>query len=643
MFVENRLKKLRRNENIEFRYVPTKMHPADLPSRDMKIDEIMSSNLWWHGPDWLLKEEKQWPIKWTASQQMDETELELRDISSNVMATTSKNTSTLLTIDIKKFSSLNRLFRVTAWVYRYIRNVRLNVKIRSQDKNKHSPNCKIVHAPISAIKQASPLSTQELNKVQTHWERHAQISSYGDVFKALENKEKHSLILNLRLQIDEKGLLRCRGRLANADLPYDEKFPKLLPSYHKLTELIIQHTHKQACHSGANHTLSKIREKYWIPNGKVVTKNAIKNCVLCKRHQGLPYAIPPAPPLPKERLTEGHPFSYIGIDHMGPLYVKDRDGKSSYKVWICIFTCAVIRAIHLEIVLSLSTEHFLEALRRFVARRGMPKTIISDNARNFTLARKTLHAAWEATMTDHAVSDFTARQGIEWKFITEYAPWMGGFYERMIGSVKRSLKKSMNQPSLTLTQLQTIATEVEAVTNSRPLMIMETNFDDHQSLTPSHFLIGHQKTAFNEIQIDADQDYKIKQDSSDSLIKGWKRSQHILNQYWSTWRKDYLQSLRERHGNCKNIIHLIPKEGQVVLIGDSLPRGKWKLAKISKLILSEDGNCRTVELLLPNRKVLRRPIKNLYPIEISTTEMPHNTTDTDDISDGKQSSVTRSV
>jgi transposase InsO family protein len=117
-------------------------------------------------------------------------------------------------------------------------------------------------------------------------------------------------------------------------------------------------------------------------------------------------------------------------------------------VWILLFTCAVIRAVHLEVVTELSANHVLLAMRRFVARRGKPKLIISDNARGFQLAKKVLIAPWNQIMNDPTIHHYFAKSEIEWKFIIEYAPWMGGFYERMVGTVKKALRKTVGKSHL---------------------------------------------------------------------------------------------------------------------------------------------------------------------------------------------------
>ena len=271
----------------------------------------------------------------------------------------------------------------------------------------------------------------------------------------------------MNLQIDTNGLLRCQGRLDNAGLSQTAKYPKLLPKDAHFTRLVIEDVHRRVLHSGISQTLAKIRQEYWIPHGRVIIRKVLKDCRVCGRMEGPPFPMPKMPDLLRERVARAHPFEYTGIDFFGPLYVKDFSQVTDQspeqierKVWVCLFTCLTIRAIHLELVEDMSAEELILCLRRFMARRGIPRQIISDNAKQFKATRTVLGKAWGDIMTDDRVSEFTTFQGIEWKFIIELAPWMGGFYERLVGLTKRALRKTIGNKHLTQRQLVTILAEV---------------------------------------------------------------------------------------------------------------------------------------------------------------------------------------
>ncbi|XP_014680512.1 PREDICTED: uncharacterized protein LOC106820513 [Priapulus caudatus] len=146
-----------------------------------------------------------------------------------------------------------------------------------------------------------------------------------------------------------------------------------------------------------------------------------------------------------------------GLDYAGPLYTKDGG-----KVWVCLFTCCMTRAVHLEIVTDLTTDAFLRCLRRFIGRRGTPSLVVSDNATTFRKAAKTV-----AKIVNHvAVKTYAANNQIQWKFNLEKAPWWGGFFERLIKTLKRSLKKTVGGAKLTVDEIQTALCEVELMFNT---------------------------------------------------------------------------------------------------------------------------------------------------------------------------------
>ena len=192
------------------------------------------------------------------------------------------------------------------------------------------------------------------------------------------------------------------------------------------------------------------------------------------------------PPWPKQRVSESLPFQFIGSDYLGPVFVKE--GTTMTKMWICLFTCLAIRAVHLEWVRSLSAEHFLLCLRRFIARRGRLELIISDNAAQFKLVKTVIDEQWRQLTLDENLVSYLSNNGIKWKFTTALAPWQGGFYERLVGLVKRCLRKGIGLKRLTLDQFVVMLAEVEAVTNTRPLTYVYEEIESGFSLTPAHFL-----------------------------------------------------------------------------------------------------------------------------------------------------------
>ena len=152
-------------------------------------------------------------------------------------------------------------------------------------------------------------------------------------------------------------------------------------------------------------------------------KEAHTGCRLCHHHQTAAF-------------SQSVPFTYTEVDYFGPLYIKTET--ENQKVWVCLFTCLVTRAVHLELIQNMSTELFILEFRRFLSRHGKPKEISSDNASHFKLASETLDKLWGQILTHDNVMSYIANEGITWKYFVEFAQWMGGFYERLVGLVKRT-------------------------------------------------------------------------------------------------------------------------------------------------------------------------------------------------------------
>ena len=255
------------------------------------------------------------------------------------------------------------------------------------------------------------------------------------------------------------------------------------------------------------------------------------------RHEGIPCETPPPPPLPTLRVKEVKPFVHTGVDFAGPLFVKTSN--SSDKVWVCLFTCCIVRAVHLEVVPDLTTEAFLRCMKRFIARRGMPHRMLSDNGRNFEAAASQI----KAIVSHPEVKSYLAGIGVQWTFNLPKAPWWGGVFERMVKAVKRCLRKSIGRAKLSLDELTTALVEVEAVLNSRPLTYLSTD-DLEEPLTPSHLLVGRRLLDMPDHICDKPEEFEA---TPDLLTKRARHLEQTVTHFWRRWKKEYLLELRESH------------------------------------------------------------------------------------------------
>lgn len=362
-------------------------------------------------------------------------------------------------------------------------------------------------------------------------------------------------------------------------------------------------------HAGINDTLMQVRESFWILRGRQIVKSILQKCLICKRFR-VKRGEETSDPLPEARVVEAPPFEVTGLDFAGPLYVK---GKGNEKAYIALFTCAVTRAIHMELVTDMSTEKFLLAFRRFISRRGICRQIYSDNARTFKRADHELSTLLEAVKSD-VFQNYLGHRRIEWRYIVERAAWWGGFWERLVRSVKYTLKKILGKSFLSFEELNTIITEVEAVLNSRPLTYILDEVNEPTPLTPSHFLTGQRLTSLPA----ANSTEKPMVASKDQLSRRLKYRESLLSNLWKRWRHEYLMELRSAYESQrpKNVVSL--KIDDVVLVEeDNLPRQAWKMGRIVQVFPGRDNKVRACAVRLAGHNIIRRPVQLLYPMELN--------------------------
>jgi len=219
-------------------------------------------------------------------------------------------------------------------------------------------------------------------------------------------------------------------------------------------------------------------------------------------------------------------------------------------------------------VKGLSAEVFLDCVRRFISRRGRPKLIICDNAH---LVKTTMDRQWIKVLSSNELSSFFSCEGIQWNFTTAFAPWQGGFYERLVGLVKQSLRKGVGRKLLYWDKLLTLLAEVEAVINTRPLTYIFEEFESGFVLTPTHFLTAnHDIIPFffsDKFKDDEDRDYCPRTDSVKELSEHRYKSQKQLDRFWESCKRDYLrETLPLFHRNKSTQLSRQPRIGEVVLV-----------------------------------------------------------------------------
>ena len=305
-----------------------------------------------------------------------------------------------------------------------------------------------------------------------------------------------------------------------------------------------------------------------------------------------------------------------GVDYTGALFYKTSNNKQN-KAYICLFTCAVTRAVHLEVVTDMTTETFLAAFRRFAARRSLPSHLISDNGSTFLTASNEV----QKICNDARTKEYMNSKSVEWTFIPKRAPWFGGFYERLVGVTKSVLKKILAHSLLTLDELITLVTEVEAVVNDRPLTYVPSTMDEPEPLTPSMMLQGKRNHTLPHQYVDLEE-VKDPDHGTTCLQRRQAYLDHLFGQLWTRWKQEYLPALRDYHKNQEkgrgNSINNI-KVGDVVLVHeDNQKRLKWPLAIVTKVNKGNDGLVRSAEIRMKGG-ISNRPIVKLYPLEVTAS------------------------
>lgn len=413
-FVANRVVEIIDNlNNKQWYHVQSSNNPADIASRGMLLSELKKCDLWWRGPSWLSEKE----IKLIKPNVMT-TDTEMKTTKMNTYHNTEEQDKTITT-KLEIFNSLPELLKTVAYCKRF-----LNYKRCNTEKEKE-------------------ITTQELEDSIEIWEEIERLKTNKQV-------QKNSPLLSLNPYLDEKQILRVGGRLRRSNLPDGRRNPIILGNKNTLVPLNIADAHNRTLHGGVQLMLCYLRSRYWVLKAKSMTKKHIHKCIICARLNGSTRAQIMGD-LPEVRVTPSRPFINSGVDFAGPFQIlmsKGR-GNKTCKAYISIFVCMSTKAIHIELVGDLTSEAFIGAFRRFVARRGKCNQIWSDQGRNFVGANKELQAAWKEANLQFTgdIAETLATDGTQWHFIPAYSPSFGGLWEAGVKSFKIPPEKNPDKSS----------------------------------------------------------------------------------------------------------------------------------------------------------------------------------------------------
>ncbi|GBP80200.1 hypothetical protein EVAR_100077_1 [Eumeta japonica] len=545
---------------------------ADDATRDPP-NEFSSEHRWFKGPKFLLNDPSDWPSNRINTIDQSEEIIETKAV--NVIR---EKTPIAPVPDPYRFSSYDRLLRAAARLLQSVERFKSHKRSNTLDKAK---NRQIVELTSKYLYAGEKLLFQK-----------AQRDNFGDELRCIKRRTdaQKSKLRNMCVELDQDDVMRATGRLdRHQSLDAESKRPVILDSKNRITELLIQNAHQKCMHGNHETVINELRQKYVIFGLRNAVKGIIFKCQWCRVYRRKP-TTPQQGELPAERLKAHEPpFNCSAIDYFGPMIVTV--GRRTEKRWGVLITCLTTRAVHLEIAASLTPSSAILALRRFMARRGTPTVMYSDNATNFTKANKELK---EAALE---VEKYATAKRIVWKFIPPGAPHMGGAWERMIRTIKSSLYAVLKERKPREETLHTLLLEVEHIVNSRPTPV-EPDLN-REALTPNHFLIGR-SCGISPIGI-------FKATDADSHT--WKTAQRLADEFWHRWSMEYLPNLLLRKTSTAG--HLEPKVGDPVLIADkTMPRGLWPRGRIVKTIPGRDNKVRIVEIQT-KLGILKRPTSRL--------------------------------
>ncbi|XP_058811010.1 uncharacterized protein LOC131675893 [Topomyia yanbarensis] len=565
----------------DWRWVPTLNNEADRVTKWKRGASLHSNSSWFKGADILFRKEMEWPEQPVIPANINE-ELKAHLLVHDV-------TLSCALLDISRISKWRILVRTMACVYRFVSNCRRKIEGRPIETLKATKSQAKYLKKVDWMMERKPLKQEEYEKAEYYLFKAAQSEVYEDELKVLLHNREHpvdrwltvetsSPLYKLAPLVDNKGMVRMEGRTKNAEfLPFDLRFPIILQKEHPLTAKLVQHYREKFGHGYRETVKNELKQRFYVHGIGGVVQKVAKACVWCRVNRSRPHT-PRMAPLPIQRLIPyQRPFSYVGVDYLGPFEVVV--GRRKEKRWIVLFTCLVIRAIHLEVACSLTTQACLMAIRRFVCRRGPPLEFISDNGTNFRVASRELEEMVRNINEEYA-NEFTSAR-VKWSFNPPAAPHMGGVWERLVRSVKEALEVMDDGRKLTDEILLTSMNEAEDMINSRPLTYVSLA-NDAEMLTPNHFLRG---VSPNEPQLTPPPPH-----SAEALRNAYQRSQQLATQLWNRWIKEYLPTLNQRTKWFNETKQL--EVGDLVYVVEGDKRKQWVRGVVEELIGSSDGRIR---------------------------------------------------
>ena len=544
VYVSNRVREIQENSSSDSWYhISGKHNPADHVSRGIDPDEL--PKLWLTPPSFLFEPKDSW---------------------NKILSAEKTNVTTIqqpvnAVIDIERFSKWTKLLKATAQVFRFL--------------------------DIIKTKQKTALNCTDIEKSRSHLFKASQQNSFGTSIclmkqkKSLPTKDK---LLELSPFLQD-NILRVGGRTKRSTLCYNTKHPIILNAKEFITRLFLIKCHEICMHFGTEYVKNYVQQNFYVFGLRDALRSITYRCFDCRRFKGQGLQ-PPMADLPDIRFPQDQSpgvFTNVGVDYIGPFTVIQRDKEE--KAYICLFNCLVTRAAHLEVTEDLTTTTCMTAIRRFIARRGQPRLLLSDNGSNFLGARKQIRR--QPLKLDHGfIRQKLMNDSVEWRLNPPSAPHFGGVCERLIQIVKRALFLNLGSAKLTWDVFSTIVIETESLVNARPLTHVRSDIEDEDPLTPNHFLIGR---AFPNVPA------CVFKETPTIQTKTWTQVRQRFEAIWKRLLKEYIPTLNTRKKWLKPDAKLEVND-VVWVLEEWTPRGIWPLGRVTRTFTGPDKTARSCEV-----------------------------------------------
>ena len=539
------------------------LNVADVTTRGCPPSEVREQ-LWQEGPEFLRLPEDKWPTRKNPRNDLllPERKQKFVGVTDAVLQDTLLDRFVLL-----RFSKWKLLIHTTARVLALYRRFK-------------SDSCKYTEPAVADLENAKCM-----------WIMEAQKQLNLEALKKLQPTV-------------EDGVVVVGGRTERwMQATWNKQKLILLPREHHISLLIARYGHDSGGHLGVVASVAKVRATYWIIGIHRIMRNIVLRSVKCKKKL-MSLCGQVMSPLPIERLQPSPPFANICIDYFGPYQIRGEVQKRVRgKCYGVILTCIAVRGVYVDVASDLSTDAFLQVLRRFASVRGWPRKIFSDGGTQLVGASRELREQIEGLDWEQ-IRAYGHQEGVEWKFSPGDAPWYNGTAEALVRSTKRALGAAVGESILTFSELQTCMFEAAQLVNQRPIGVLPSTPNDGTYLCPNDLLLGRASSKIPQGPFKERTSRKHRCDFIQALISA----------FWKRWTREVFPNLvlqPKWHTERRNL-----QKGDVVLVQDSnAVRGKWKMTLVKEPLPSEDLKVRRVRIayrtIEGGEQEVQRPVQRL--------------------------------